>query len=654
MDPLTIKRSLPSLPYPQPLAKQRKQKLQEHLLRRKTLFAYKQENEMLSSRGQRAVTSEDQVQEGTTVLKLKAKMADKENVKRPTGRKNSTIVGRNCIPLKPSSELTNSTVVIDTHKPKDSNQNLHQAFHLKNNSKKKQITAEKPKQDANMPKKPVLGSYRGQIVQSKVNSFRKPLQVKEESSAATKKLSTTVPRATKPQPVNTSSVTVKSNRSSSMTATTKSVSTTSQNTQLVRPPIRSYHSNTVKQGISRTSAHVTIRKVPREKELLESKTALPSVKTSSCQDVIRSKTLSRSMASEVVAGPTSLSNDKLMEKSKPIDQRRHTVGKATVDRSVHPKETAEERKARLSEWKAGKGRVLKRPPNSVVIQHEPEGQKEKPVGSFWTTMAEEDEQRLFTEKVNNTFSECLNLINAGCPKEDILVTLNDLIKNFPDAKKLVKYWICLVLMELITSPVENIIGIYENVILAEPIEEMRHTIVDILTIKSQEKVNLGENTEKACATKDLVTEVSIEDTGVDVDPEKLEMESKHHRNVLFQDCEKEQDSKTKDPTHDIKTPNTEIRTSCLIKYNVSTMPYLQSMKKEVQLDETNSAFKELKFLTPVRRSQCLQEKTSKLPDMLKDHYPCVSSLEQLTELGRQTEAFVCRPNAALCRMYSED
>ncbi|XP_032133182.1 cytoskeleton-associated protein 2 isoform X1 [Sapajus apella] len=655
---------------------QRKQKLQEHLLRRKTLFAYKQENEMLSSsRGQRAGTSEDQVQEGTKVLKLKTKMADKENVKRPAGSKNSTIVGRNCIPLKPSNELTNSTIVIDTHKPKDSNETLQlllteddpqsqhmtlsQAFHLKNNSEKKRITAEKLKQDANMPKKPVLGSYRGQIVQSKVNSFRKPLQVKEESSAATKKLSTTVPKATKPQPVNTSSVPVKSNRSSSMTATTKYVSTTSQNTQLVRRPIRSHHSNTqdtVKQGISRTSAHVTVWKVPREKELLESKTALPSVKTSSCQDIIRSKALLRSIGTEVVARPASLSNDKLIEKSKPIDQRRHTIGKATVGRSAYPKETAEERKARLSEWKAGKGRVLKRPPNSVVIQHEPEEQKEKPVGSFWTTMAEEDEQRLFTEKVNNTFSECLNLINEGCPKEGILVTVNDLIKNIPDAKKLVKYWICLLRMEPITSPVENIIAIYEKAILAgaQPIEEMRHTIVDILTMKSQEKVNLEENTEKACATKELVTEVSIEDTGSDVEPEKPEMESKHHRNVLLQDCEKEQDSKTKDPTHDIKTPNTEMRTSSLIKYNVSTTPYLQSMKKKVQFDETNSAFKELKFITPVRRSQRLQEKTSKLPDMLKDHYPCVSSLEQLTELGRQTEAFVCRPNAALCRMYSED
>lgn len=87
--------------------------------------------------------------------------------------------------------------------------------------------------------------------------------------------------------------------------------------------------------------------------------------------------------------------------------------------------------------------------------------------------------------------------------------------------------------------------------------------------------------------------------------------------------------------------------------NSGNIVLIFSVKKKVQFDETNSAFKELKFLTPVRRSRRLQEKTSKLPDMLKDHYPCVSSLEQLTELGRETDAFVCRPNAALCRVYYE-
>lgn len=614
------------------------------------------------------MTSEGPVQEETK----KTKMADKENIHRPTRSKNNITMEKNCIPLKPSNELTNSTIDTDTYNLENNNQSLQllpitndrqgqrmtlsQAFHIKNNNKKKQVTTEKPKQDANVLKKPVLGSYRGQIVQSKVNSFRKPVQVKDEHSATTTKLSTPISKATKPQPVNTSSVIAKSHRASNMT--TKFVRAASQNEQLVRPPIRSHHSNThntqesLKQGI----ANVTIRKGSHEKELLQLNTVLSSVKTISSQEVKRNKTVSRSITSEMIARPASSSNIKQIEKSKTIDQCRHTIAKATINsRRAQPKETVEERKARLSEWRASKGKMLKRPPSSVVTQPEPEGQNEKQVGSFWTTMAEEDEQRLFTEKVNKTFSECLNLINEGCPKEEVLDTLNDLIKNIPDAKKLVKYWICLARVESLTSSIENIISIFEKAILAgaQPIEEMRHAIADILTMKSQEKVKFGENLEEACATKEKFQEVNIEDIGVNLESGKPEMEKKHHRNVVFQDFKNEQVHKTKDPTNDVKTPNTGTREGCLIKYNVSTTPYLQSVKKKMQFDEINSTFKELKFLTPVRRSQRLQDKTSKLPDMLKDHYPCVSSLEQLTELGDETDAFICRPNAALCRMYLE-
>ena len=60
---------------------------------------------------------------------------------------------------------------------------------------------------------------------------------------------------------------------------------------------------------------------------------------------------------------------------------------------------------------------------------------------------------------------------------------------------------------------------------------------------------------------------------------------------------------------------------------------------------------ELKFLTPVRHSWRIQDKTFKLPALLKDHGPSVSSLEQLSELGG--DAFVCRPNAALCPLFFE-
>ncbi|XP_053460325.1 cytoskeleton-associated protein 2-like [Nycticebus coucang] len=618
-------------------------------------------------RSQRVVTSEDQGQERTEILNPKAKMANKENVNRLPGSKNNTIVGKKYISLKASNELTNSTVIIDTHKCEDNNKilrllpnddnlqsqrmTLSQVFHLKNNSKKKQIT-EKPKQDANMPKKLVLRSYRGQIVQSKVNSFRKPLQVKDESSVATKKLSS-IPKATKPQPTN-SSVTVKSDRGSNITAPTKSVSTTSQNTQLVRPPIRSHHDNTQdarKQAFSRTSGNITTRKGPCGKELLQSKPILSNIKTSSSQDIKRNGALSRNTASETIDRSAFSSNSKLIEKPKSTHQRRYTTANATVDnRSSRPKETSEERKACLSEWKAGEGRVLKRPPNAVVTHHcEPEGQNEKPVGSFWTTMVEEDEQRLFTDKVNSTFSECLNLIDKGCPKEEILVTLNDLITKIPDATKLVKYWICLARIEPITSPIENIIAIYEKAILsgAQPIEELQPIIVDILTMKSQEKVKLGENIE-ACATKQQIQEISRGDT----EPGQPETEKEHHRNVMFRDCQEGQDDNTKEPADNVKTPSAEARASCLIKYIVSNTPNLQSGKK-VQFDKTDLIFKELKFLTPVRRSRRLQEKASKLPDMLKDCYPCVSSLEQLTALESETDAFVCRPKVALCGMYAE-
>lgn len=86
--------------------------------------------------------------------------------------------------------------------------------------------------------------------------------------------------------------------------------------------------------------------------------------------------------------------------------------------------------------------MLQRPPSSVFPVWNWRS-KWRPVGSFWTTLTEEDEQRLFTEKLNKTFFEYLNLINEGWPKEEIWDTMNDLMKNVPDALKLVNYWISL-------------------------------------------------------------------------------------------------------------------------------------------------------------------------------------------------------------------
>lgn len=172
---------------------------------------------------------------------------------------------------------------------------LDQACHHKD-TEKMQMTAEKPKQDTNM-KKTSAWLLSWQIVQPKINSFRKLPNVKGESLATTKKVPTTVSKATKAQcePVNTISIKASNTTAAIMSADTKSVSTMSKNT-LVQPPIQSLHRSThgaVKQSLSRPLANVTVRKGSPEKESHQSEPAVSVVKTSSSQDTERDKALSR-------------------------------------------------------------------------------------------------------------------------------------------------------------------------------------------------------------------------------------------------------------------------------------------------------------------------------------------------------------------------
>lgn len=57
--------------------------------------------------------------------------------------------------------------------------------------------------------------------------------------------------------------------------------------------------------------------------------------------------------------------------------------------------------------------------------------------------------------------------------------------------------------------------------------------------------------------------------------------------------------------------------------------------------------KDLKFLTPVRRSRRIHCKSSHLPAMLQDHDPCVNSLAELVTLDDRPNAFIYRKNPAL-------
>ncbi|XP_068456860.1 cytoskeleton-associated protein 2 [Clinocottus analis] len=90
----------------------------------------------------------------------------------------------------------------------------------------------------------------------------------------------------------------------------------------------------------------------------------------------------------------------------------------------------------------------------------------------------------------------------------------------------------------------------------------------------------------------------------------------------------------------------------VIKYSVTTTPYLQSVKKTINDEASTSRsrrqsnIKDLKFLTPVRRSCRIERKASRLPPMLVDPDPCVSSLTELLKLD-DDHAYIYRKNYAL-------
>lgn len=84
-------------------------------------------------------------------------------------------------------------------------------------------------------------------------------------------------------------------------------------------------------------------------------------------------------------------------------------------------------------------------------------------------------------------------------------------------------------------------------------------------MKSQEKANCGENIGDAYRAREQNQEINIEDTGINLEPGKPEMEYKH-RNVVFQDYKKQQNDKIKDPTDNVKIPDRENRSSCMSKY----------------------------------------------------------------------------------------
>ncbi|NXJ97548.1 CKAP2 protein, partial [Corythaixoides concolor] len=661
---------------------QRRQKVEEYLSRKKTFSGVPiQENQAsISSRTRRATSNklQSKIQLSTSP---KQRMENKENANKLSWHQSSGTSEKNVIFNSSTVILTNSISGTndnpEDHASKDEvteiksqHVSLSKSFLQIKSIREKQLIAEKQNSSVSLPKKPVLGTYRGKVIQSKINSFRKaPKSEGEKSSLPDKKL---LLSATKPAASSLST--------SSCSVVLKTVKVTNHPNS-VKPngvlPFQSKpsainsqsHLKKRQQTAAVVPKKVTVQKTtggrrPQPQNAASNNADRRALGVKKCADFCEdARPEAPAKPVSVVPGAKSGQDSKTNGNRKPL----------------LPKESAEDRRARLDEWRASRGKVMRRPPISVLLG--PQSKSEEQEFSSGDPL----KHVLDSEKINETLEKCLQLTEQGCQGDEARAMLKDLIQSIPGAKKLAKYWICCMRLEQM-GPLEKLIAVYEEAILAGamPKDELRHTLID--TMKNTESLfksedggtvieadlsevvevskepntsveqvqeafkdlsshdQKAENDDKNVETSSEV--IKKEEMDLDLKPieEILPKKSKKHKTKERRkkkgkrETEEQNEDGVKDIAQAVNSLEDENDTSYLARYNPSTTPYLESVKMHHEADDSSA--QDLKIVTPLRYSQRIREKMCKPSDTVKDQDPYVFSFEQLEELESKATAFI--------------
>uniref|UniRef100_A0A8B9QTJ9 Cytoskeleton associated protein 2 n=1 Tax=Anas platyrhynchos TaxID=8839 RepID=A0A8B9QTJ9_ANAPL len=499
---------------------------------------------------------------------------DKENANKLSWDQSSTTSEENVV-LKSSvitlasgtsynaEDLTSKDKVTEI---KSQHVTLTKSFLYIKSIKEKQLIAEKQNSNVSLTKKPVLGTYRGKVIQSKINSFRKaPKSEGEKSSLPDKKIVTST---TKPA--------------------VKALSTSNCNVVLKTIKVTNY-SNSVKPN------GVVPKKGTTQKTIGRGPQPLKAASNSSDRGVVGvKKPVDRCEDAKPESGCKLKENDRV----KSPKFRSYSV-------------------IRLAEWRASRGKVMKRPPISVVLETRLKSEEQE-----FSSAGGSLDHTLHSEKVNKTLVECLQLSEQGCEGDKVRAMLQDLIQSTPGAKKLAKYWICWMHLER-TGPPEKLVAVYEEAILAGAM------VSNLSCTESDDK--------KAETGNEVIKKEEIEEE-IDLKPEGeiLPKKNKKHKakartkNRGKHETEEQNEDGVKELAQAINSPEKKNDTTYIMRCNPPTTPYLDSAK--MHHEATDSSVKDLKIVTPLRYSLRIREKMSKSLDTPKDKDSCVSSFEQLGEL----------------------
>ncbi|XP_023680419.2 cytoskeleton-associated protein 2 [Paramormyrops kingsleyae] len=495
-------------------------------------------------------------------------------------------------------------------------QTISQAFLSQQAVQQKKLVAEVAKPHAVGPPKSIPGTYKGRVVQSKVSSFWKLAGGDSEAAAkvpakpvAAKAGITKSGNLTRGRAMSTAAAAPSKPQVQKMALPPRSKSVPHKPPQ---PPANKNAGNTIPKP--------TAPKPQRPAPGLESLLKGPAV--------------------GALARPGSRKAPGTLRRKEPIlSVKPRPLGVAATEKKA-PKpptasstsqyrvtmETAEERRAKLSVWLAAKGKTLRRPPAAAATANLRPASKPHPkprAGSQPQAVAGKQDSNLQPQPMaqpgldlipsrESVFGLGSEPERTASPKPDLLNTTLDLLDNSD--------------LELPEDPEVRMDDLVINLC----------TALEAMDVASASDANSGDrgNSEK-----------EVEGDKLD----EMEGDREEEDNPVKEECEEELE-------HDEEGVK-ELEGASVVRYSVRTTPYLQSMRRRIQQDTTpgsaprrHSTIKDLKFLTPVRRSCRIQRQSARLPALLAEHDPCVASLAELAQLDDvvgDVSAYIYRHNPAL-------
>ncbi|KAK6468524.1 cytoskeleton-associated protein 2-like [Huso huso] len=138
----------------------------------------------------------------------------------------------------------------------------------------------------------------------------------------------------------------------------------------------------------------------------------------------------------------------------------------------------EERMRKLEQWRQAKGKSYPKPG--------PQPKRGDPAGrrSFWAAIEEEDDINSLVTSVGAMLTDCLRLVQEGCPAEEVSAVL----ARVPLAERFSRFWLCRVrLME--REGDYDVLPLFEQAVrvMVEPIDELQSAVFEILRKKEAPK-----------------------------------------------------------------------------------------------------------------------------------------------------------------------